>query len=74
MNSALVCNKFLQIPSRFGSKIPFHMEKKVKIIKTFLTMKLSQYHKSGSIFSSSELLLPTATAADMETSCVCIAI
>ena len=33
-----------------------------------LTLELSQCHKSGSTFSSSE---PAATAADSETPCVC---
>ena len=37
-------------------------------IKTFLTLELSRYRKSGSTFSSSE---PAATAADSETPCVC---
>ena len=37
-------------------------------IKTLLTLELSQYCKSGSMFSSSE---PAATAADSQTPCVC---
>ena len=37
-------------------------------IKTLLALELSQYRKSGSMFSSSE---PAATAADSETPCVC---
>ena len=40
-------------------------------IKTFLTVELSQYRKSGSMFSSSEPARPAATAADSETPCVC---
>ena len=38
---------------------------------TFLTLKLSQYSKSGSTFSSSEPVRPAATAADSKTPCIC---
>ena len=72
---ALVGNSFLPIPSKF------HFTWKIKWLvaarnlqrfKTFWTLELSQYHKSGSMFSSSEsLLLPAATASDYETPCVC---
>ena len=59
MGAALVSNNFSPIPS----KISFHIEKKVtrcsptsKKIKTFWTVELRQYLKSGSTFSSNEQL------------------
>ena len=41
--------------------------------KTFLTLEISQFRKSGSTFSSSDpdLTLPAATAAKWETQCLC---
>ena len=57
MGAALVGNNFLLIPSKFS----FHMKKKrlvaarnLQSIKTLLALELSQYHKSGSMFFSSE--------------------
>ena len=57
MGAALVGNNFSPIPL----KIPFHIKKKwlvaaryLQSIKTFLTVEVSQYSKSGSTFSSSE--------------------
>ena len=68
MGAALVSNNFQPIPM----DIPFPMKKKsvvtaryLQSIKTFLTLELSRYRKSGSTFSSSE------PAADSETPCVC---
>ena len=62
---------FQQIPM----EIPFPMEKKsvvtaryLQSIKTFLTLELSWYCKSGSMLSSSE---PAVTATNCETPCVC---
>ena len=66
MGAALVGNNFLPIPLKFS----FHMKKKLiglvaaqylQSIKAFLTLKLSQYRKSGSTFSSSE---PVAARSD----------
>ena len=75
MGSVLVCNKFLPIPST----VSFHMKKKwlccpkFTSIKTLLTLELSQYLKSGSIcFPQASLLQPAATAAYLETPCVCV--
>ena len=58
MGTALVGNNFLLIPS----KVSFHMKKIsdlmllniYKALKPFLTCKLSESSKSGSMFSSSE--------------------
>ena len=57
------------------SKFHFRWQKKwlvaarnLQSIKTSLTLELSQYSKSGSMFFSSE---PTATTADSETPCAC---
>ena len=68
MGAALVGNNFWPIPSEFH----FPMKKEYVVsarylqsIKTFFTVKLSQYSKSGSTFSSSEPV--AATAADSET-------
>ena len=62
-----ICNDFSPLPSKFS----FHMKKKcvtrrgpkiyiaaryLQSMKTLSTLELSQYHKSGSIFSSSELV------------------
>ena len=57
MGAALVSNIFLPIPSKFS----FHIKKKwfvapfvaqkIQSIKTLLTLELSQYHKSDSMFS-----------------------
>ena len=56
MGTALVCSNFS--PITVTSKISFHMKKKVLVaawnlqsINTLLTLVLSQYSKSGSIFS-----------------------
>ena len=65
MGAALVGNNFSPIPSKFS----FHMKKKkwlvaarnLQSIKTLLTLELSQYRKSGSMFSSSE---PVAARSD----------
>ena len=64
MGAALVGNNFQPIPM----DIPFPMKKKsvvtaryLQSIKTFLTIELSQYRKSGSMFSSSE---PVAARSD----------
>ena len=68
MGAALVGNNFWPIPSEFH----FPMKKEYVVsarylqsIKTFFTVELSQYSKSGSTFSSSEPV--AATAADSET-------
>ena len=67
---ALLCNNFSPIPLKFS----FHMKKKVTCcsqkfsIKTLLILELSQYSKSGSMFSSSE---PVAAVANLEMPCVC---
>ena len=61
--AALVGNNLSPIPLKFS----FHMKKKIvrarylQSIKTFLTLELSQYRKSGSKFSSSE---PVAARCD----------
>ena len=64
MGAALICNNFSPIPSKFHS----HKKKKwlvaaqnLQSIKTFLTLDLSQYSKSGSMFSSSK---PVAAHSD----------
>ena len=69
MGAALVSNNFSPIPSKFS----FHMKKKkwlvaaqkLQSIKTLLTLELSQYRKSSSIFLSSE-----AVAASSDCCCV----
>ena len=66
IGATLVGNIFCPI----ASKISFHMKKKVLIaarylqsmnLKTFLTLELSQYRKSGSMFSLSQ---PVAASSD----------
>ena len=74
LGAALVSNNLLLFPS----KISFHMKKKwlvaalhLQSILTFSTVDLSQYSNSGSMFSSSEPVTASTTAADLETPCVC---
>ena len=66
MSAALVCNNFFPIPQ----KISFHVKKNVTrrcpmstSIKIFLALELSQYSKSGSMFSSSK---PVASHSDQQ--------
>ena len=63
MGAALVCNNLADWPI----PLEFHSPMKTKSvvtarylqsIKTFLTVELSQYRKSGSLFSSSEPARP----------------
>ena len=76
MGAALVGNNFSPIPSKFH----FTWKKKwlvaarnLQSIKTLLTLELSQYRKSGSMFSSSE---PVAASSDSSrlgnTLCLCL--
>ena len=63
MKNALVCNKFLPITLKFL----FHLKNSVVNVQNlhtiinFLTLQLSQYCKSGSMFSLRE---PSATSSD----------
>ena len=52
MNTDLVCDKFSLSHCRLSSKFHLTSKKNLKSIKTFLTLKLSWYCKSGSTFSS----------------------
>ena len=63
MGTALVGNNFSPSPS----KISFHMKRKEVTRRG--PIELSQYRKSGSMFSSSEPV--AATAANSETPCIC---
>ena len=67
-------NNFSPIPSKFS----FHMKKKwlfaaqnLQSIKTLLTLELSQYSKSGSIFSSSEPVAAISDCRQLGQLCVC---
>ena len=71
-------NEAIGLP--FSRKLHFTSKKKWLVVArnlqiyefyTFLTLKLSQYCKSDSTFSSSEPVVATVTAADIETPCVC---
>ena len=66
MGAALVNNNFSPIPQ----KLLFHIKKKILVvaqylqsITTFLTLELSQYSKSGSMFSSSETIVASSNCS-----------
>ena len=67
MGAALVGNNCSPIPWKFHFQIPMKENLSSRpdiytlVIKTFLTVELSQYRKSGSTFSSSE---PVAARSD----------
>ena len=60
---------------KISSKKKVVAAQNLQSIKAFLTLELNQYHKSGSMFSSSEPVAACskllATAANLETSWVC---
>ena len=76
MGAALVSNNFLQILWKFHftwKQKRLVAARNLQSIKTLLALKVSQYRKSGSImmFSLSKPVAAPATAAYLETPCVC---
>ena len=68
MGAALVGNNFSPV------KISSHMKKK-QSIKNFLTIKLSQYSKSGSMFSSREPVVASSDCCRLRKNlCLCLPI
>ena len=63
------------IEKKNSSKKKVVAAQNLQSIKAFLTLELNQYHKSGSMFSSSEPVAACskllATAANLETPWVC---